>query len=122
MAMEEVKAVRIRFVGRRWKVSFLEDLAKTLKELYGEDVNVRINSFLVQNARLPMLDVDVIYSGDSKVDDVRRAVEDLLRKHGYSLGRLLTVKEVTIRVPATEQMATSGEAEAAPGGGEEQGS
>ena len=67
--------------------------------------------------------MDVIYSGDSKVDDVRRAVEDLLRKHGYALGRLLTVKEVTIRVPAAEQAAAaSGEAEATTGSGEEQGS
>ncbi len=114
MAVEEARAVRIRLVGRRWKLSFLEDLARTLKEIYGEDTTVRVNSFLVQNARLPILDFDVIYSGDdSKLDEARRAVEDVLRNHGYPLGRLLTVKEVTVRLGPAETAAGEGGQEAA---------
>jgi hypothetical protein len=103
-AEETARAIRIRFVGRRWKLSFLEDLARELKSIFGEDATVRVNAFLVQNARLPLMDLDVIVQ-DVKVspDEVRRKVEDVLMKHNYPVGRLLTVKEVTIRLPAAEQ-------------------
>ena len=105
-----VRAIRIRLIGRRWKLSFMEDLARALRGMYGDDATVRINSFIAQGSRLPILDFDLIPSESGqaedlgeKINEVRRAVEDVLAKHKYPMGRLLSVKEVEVRLGPGEQ-------------------
>ncbi|MCE4603811.1 MAG: hypothetical protein F7B20_02455 [Aeropyrum sp.] len=87
-------AVRVRLVGRRWKVGFLKDLTASLDSLLGGETLVRINSFIAQPSNLPITDIDIFAEKVGSLSEIRRSVEDVLEKHGYPLGRLLTVKQV----------------------------
>ncbi len=77
---------RVRFIGRIWKVEFLRDLMELFKGLCEE---VRINSFVIN---VPITDFDLF--GDINIEDLRNAVIELLKRHGYSEKRLLAVKRI----------------------------
>ncbi len=77
---------RVRFIGRIWKVGFLKDLMELFKGLCGE---VRINSFVVN---VPITDFDLF--GDVEIENLKSAIVEILKRHGYSERRLLTVKRV----------------------------
>ncbi|MCD6196000.1 MAG: hypothetical protein J7J82_04360 [Staphylothermus sp.] len=100
---QEVKIVRIRLVGRRWKTTFIEELAKTIREFFSEDVRVRLNSFLTPDTRFPITDFDVFKEApETELEKLKKQVEELLEKHGYSARRLLTVKTVITRMVPEE--------------------
>jgi len=99
---ETVKAIRVRLVGRRWKAGFLAEFTAKIVEMFGPDMLVRINSFIAQRSGMPITDIDIFSGDESKVKEVRRMVEELLEKHGYPYGRLLTVKIVEVRITAGE--------------------
>lgn len=99
---ETVKAIRVRLVGRRWKAGFLADLASRIAEMFGAVMLVRINSFIAQRSGMPITDIDIFSGEEGKIREVRRLVEELLEKHGYPFGRLLTVKIVEVRITAGE--------------------
>lgn len=96
MSQDTTSIIRIRLIGRRWTLSFLKDLSQSLIDTLGEDPQVRINSFIAQPSRIPITDVDVFTNSLERVSKVRRVIEDVLEKHGYPLGRLLTVKRIEI--------------------------
>ncbi len=99
---ETVKAIRVRLVGRRWKAGFIADLASGIINLFGNDMLVRINSFIAQRSGMPITDIDIFSGDEERVKEVRRLVEELLEKHRYPYGRLLTVKIVEVRITAGE--------------------
>ncbi len=103
MSAQEVKGTRIRMVGRRWKVEFLEDLMELLKLEFGEGTLIRLNSFLTPQRRFPLTDFDVFKEIDaSKIEELRKKIEELLERHGYPARRLLTIKIVTLRITGRE--------------------
>ncbi|BAA79720.1 hypothetical protein APE_0743 [Aeropyrum pernix K1] len=102
MSEQIITVIRVRLVGRRWRLSFLKALAEKLMEVLGGDTEVRINSFIAQPSRLPITDVDIFSGSVEKLTDVRRAVEDVLQENNYPLGRLLTVKHVQVSMAAGE--------------------
>lgn len=77
---------RVRFIGRIWRVKFLEELMNIFSNLCEE---VRINSFIIN---VPVTDFDLL--ADVDVEDLKSKVVEILRKHGYSEKRLLSIKRV----------------------------
>lgn len=97
-----VKVIRIRLVGRRWKLGFLVDLTNALAEKFGRDTLTRINSFIAQRSRMPLTDIDIFNADEQVVREVRRIVEEALERHGYPFGRLLTIKIVEVQLESGE--------------------
>ncbi len=73
-------------MGRIWRVKFLEELMKSFDEFCEE---VRVNSFIIN---IPITDFDLF--ADVDVEDLKSRVVEILKKHGYSEKRLLSVKRV----------------------------